>query len=60
VLRQPFGGMGKSVFGAGMKAGGPSYVAQLMDFTEVGAPAAGGLVLTSKTLAALCAGLKSR
>ncbi len=26
VLRQPFGGMGKSVFGAGMKAGGPNYV----------------------------------
>ena len=35
VLRQPFGGMGKSVFGAGMKAGGPNYVAQLMDFTDV-------------------------
>ena len=34
VLRQPFGGMGKSVFGAGMKAGGPNYVAQLMDFTD--------------------------
>ncbi|HEY4414642.1 MAG TPA: bifunctional proline dehydrogenase/L-glutamate gamma-semialdehyde dehydrogenase [Verrucomicrobiae bacterium] len=32
VLRQPFGGMGKSVFGAGMKAGGPNYVAQFMDF----------------------------
>jgi RHH-type proline utilization regulon transcriptional repressor/proline dehydrogenase/delta 1-pyrroline-5-carboxylate dehydrogenase len=35
VLRQPFGGMGKSVFGAGMKAGGPNYVAQFMDFTDV-------------------------
>lgn len=35
VLRQPFGGRGKSVFGAGMKAGGPNYAAQLMDFTEV-------------------------
>jgi RHH-type transcriptional regulator, proline utilization regulon repressor / proline dehydrogenase / delta 1-pyrroline-5-carboxylate dehydrogenase len=34
VLRQPFGGMGKSVFGAGMKAGGPNYVAQFMDFTD--------------------------
>jgi RHH-type proline utilization regulon transcriptional repressor/proline dehydrogenase/delta 1-pyrroline-5-carboxylate dehydrogenase len=32
VLRQPFGGMGKSAFGAGIKAGGPNYVAQLMDF----------------------------
>jgi RHH-type proline utilization regulon transcriptional repressor/proline dehydrogenase/delta 1-pyrroline-5-carboxylate dehydrogenase len=36
VLRQPFGGMGKSVFGPGMKAGGPNYVALLMDFEDVG------------------------
>ena len=35
VLRQPFGGMGKSAFGPGIKAGGPNYVAQLMDFAEV-------------------------
>jgi RHH-type proline utilization regulon transcriptional repressor/proline dehydrogenase/delta 1-pyrroline-5-carboxylate dehydrogenase len=34
VLRQPFGGMGKSVFGPGMKAGGPNYVALLMDFED--------------------------
>lgn len=34
VLRQPFGGMGKSAFGPGIKAGGPNYVAQLMDFTD--------------------------
>ena len=34
VERQPFGGMGKSAFGPGIKAGGPSYVAQLMDFTD--------------------------
>ena len=34
VLRQPFGGMGKSAFGPGIKAGGPNYVAQLMNFTE--------------------------
>jgi len=38
VLRQPFGGMGKSVFGAGMKAGGPNYVAQFMQFTESDEP----------------------
>jgi RHH-type proline utilization regulon transcriptional repressor/proline dehydrogenase/delta 1-pyrroline-5-carboxylate dehydrogenase len=38
VLRQPFGGMGKSAFGPGIKAGGPNYVAQFMDFT--GAPVA--------------------
>ena len=35
VLRQPFGGMGLSAFGPGIKAGGPSYVAQLMDFEEI-------------------------
>ncbi len=34
VLRQPFGGMGKSAFGPGAKAGGPNYVSMLMDFTE--------------------------
>lgn len=35
VLRQPFGGMGKSVFGPGIKAGGPNYVAQLMHFEDL-------------------------
>ena len=34
VLRQPFGGMGKSAFGPGFKAGGPNYVAQFMRFEE--------------------------
>jgi RHH-type proline utilization regulon transcriptional repressor/proline dehydrogenase/delta 1-pyrroline-5-carboxylate dehydrogenase len=34
VLRQPFGGMGRSCFGPGMKAGGPNYVAQFMRFTD--------------------------
>ena len=34
VLRQPFGGTGRSCFGAGMKAGGPNYVAQFMKFGE--------------------------
>jgi RHH-type proline utilization regulon transcriptional repressor/proline dehydrogenase/delta 1-pyrroline-5-carboxylate dehydrogenase len=38
VLRQPFGGMGKSAFGPGIKAGGPNYVAQLMRFDPSGAP----------------------
>lgn len=32
VLRQPFGGMGKSAFGPGIKAGGPNYVVPLMRF----------------------------
>ncbi len=36
VLRQPFGGMGKSAFGPGIKAGGPNYVAQLLDFQPSG------------------------
>jgi len=40
VLRQPFGGMGKSAFGPGIKAGGPNYVAQLMDFKDVDSSAA--------------------
>lgn len=34
VQRQPFGGLGKSAFGPGIKAGGPNYVAQLMHFSE--------------------------
>jgi len=38
VLRQPFGGMGKSSFGPGMKAGGPNYVAQFMNFADANTP----------------------
>ncbi len=38
VLRQPFGGMGKSAFGPGIKAGGPNYVTQLMRFQETAPP----------------------
>jgi RHH-type proline utilization regulon transcriptional repressor/proline dehydrogenase/delta 1-pyrroline-5-carboxylate dehydrogenase len=34
VLRQPFGGMGKSAFGPGIKAGGPNYVVPLMAFED--------------------------
>jgi RHH-type proline utilization regulon transcriptional repressor/proline dehydrogenase/delta 1-pyrroline-5-carboxylate dehydrogenase len=34
VLRQPFGGMGKSAFGPGIKAGGPNYVAQFMKIED--------------------------
>jgi RHH-type transcriptional regulator, proline utilization regulon repressor / proline dehydrogenase / delta 1-pyrroline-5-carboxylate dehydrogenase len=37
VLRQPFGGMGKSAFGPGIKAGGPNYVAPLMTFEDAAA-----------------------
>jgi len=39
VLRQPFGGLGKSAFGPGIKAGGPNYVVQLMDFEPADPPA---------------------
>ncbi|MET0287213.1 MAG: bifunctional proline dehydrogenase/L-glutamate gamma-semialdehyde dehydrogenase [Polyangiales bacterium] len=34
VRRQPFGGIGKSGFGPGAKAGGPNYVAQLCHLRE--------------------------
>ncbi|MEE9273907.1 MAG: bifunctional proline dehydrogenase/L-glutamate gamma-semialdehyde dehydrogenase [bacterium] len=43
VLRQPFGGMGKSAFGPGIKAGGPHYIAQLMDFEMTAGRRDGGL-----------------
>jgi RHH-type proline utilization regulon transcriptional repressor/proline dehydrogenase/delta 1-pyrroline-5-carboxylate dehydrogenase len=59
VLRQPFGGMGKSVFGPGMKAGGPNYVAQFMEFEDV-APAASMATPTRPEFAALCAALHAR
>lgn len=35
VLRQPFGGAGKSAFGPGIKAGGPNYVVPLMHFATL-------------------------
>ncbi len=41
TLRQPFGGMGKSALGAGIKAGSPKYVAQFMAYEESGLPAVG-------------------
>ena len=44
VLRQPFGGMGKSAVGPGIKAGGPNYVAQLMRFQTTGDPTRDGKI----------------
>jgi RHH-type proline utilization regulon transcriptional repressor/proline dehydrogenase/delta 1-pyrroline-5-carboxylate dehydrogenase len=41
TLRQPFGGMGKSALGPGLKAGSPDYVAQFMRFEEIALPQAG-------------------
>lgn len=41
VLRQPFGGWGRSAVGPAIKAGGPHYVAQFVDFEETAPPPAG-------------------
>lgn len=38
VLRQPFGGLGKSAIGSGRKAGVFNYITQFMDFEEVRTP----------------------
>ncbi len=43
VLRQPFGGMGKSALGAGIKVGGPNYVSQFMTFEETADPPIGAI-----------------
>ncbi len=40
VLRQPFGGMGKSAIGAGRKVGIHNYITQFVDFKEIGIPKA--------------------
>ncbi len=44
VIRQPFGGMGKSALGAGVKAGGPNYAAQFMAIEETGFPKENGAI----------------
>jgi len=59
VLRQPFGGHGKSSFGPGMKAGGPNYVAQFMDFTDASTPKTTSLP-EARTLAGICEGLRAK
>jgi len=59
VLRQPFGGFGKSAFGPGLKAGSPNYVAQLLSFTDAVPPQPDGLP-TRATLAELAGGLQAR
>jgi RHH-type proline utilization regulon transcriptional repressor/proline dehydrogenase/delta 1-pyrroline-5-carboxylate dehydrogenase len=58
VLRQPFGGFGKSSFGPGMKAGSPNYVAQFMGFTDAGAKPGG--TPTNPALGVLCESLRAR
>jgi RHH-type proline utilization regulon transcriptional repressor/proline dehydrogenase/delta 1-pyrroline-5-carboxylate dehydrogenase len=39
VLRQPFGGLGKSCIGPGLKAGSPNYLVPFLRFTEAEAKA---------------------
>ncbi|GIW99537.1 MAG: hypothetical protein KatS3mg111_2870 [Pirellulaceae bacterium] len=46
VLRQPFGGMGKSAFGPGIKAGGPNYVVPLLRVATPAAPAEKAIATT--------------
>jgi RHH-type proline utilization regulon transcriptional repressor/proline dehydrogenase/delta 1-pyrroline-5-carboxylate dehydrogenase len=58
VLRQPFGGMGKSAFGPGIKAGGPNYVAQLLDFEDLPKPDADRLP-ENPQMAAFCAAVRA-
>ncbi len=41
VLRQPFGGWGKSAVGPAIKAGGPNYVSQFVTVTETAPPPQG-------------------
>ncbi len=43
VLRQPFGGMGKSALGPGLKAGSLEYVTQFMSIEERGLPKTGAI-----------------
>ncbi len=52
VLRQPFGGMGKSAIGAGIKAGSPNYVSLFMDFEENNEPTTGVIKKETKALRA--------
>jgi RHH-type proline utilization regulon transcriptional repressor/proline dehydrogenase/delta 1-pyrroline-5-carboxylate dehydrogenase len=50
VLRQPFGGMGKSAIGPGLKAGGPDYVSQFMQWTETIPPQLGAIAAEHRLL----------
>ena len=50
VLRQPFGGMGKSALGAGIKAGGPHYVTQFLEAADAAAPSTGPLTRPHRLL----------
>jgi RHH-type proline utilization regulon transcriptional repressor/proline dehydrogenase/delta 1-pyrroline-5-carboxylate dehydrogenase len=58
VQRQPFGGMGKSAFGPGIKAGGPNYVAQLITFQATASPE-GSSSVANRVLAELVEALSA-
>ncbi|MCP4448572.1 MAG: aldehyde dehydrogenase family protein [Myxococcales bacterium] len=60
VLRQPFGGMGKSAFGPGIKAGGPNYVAQLMCFEDAAQVEAGDQSVSNPEVDRLRKGIVKR
>ncbi|MEM9186494.1 MAG: proline dehydrogenase family protein [Planctomycetota bacterium] len=65
VLRQPFGGIGKSSVGPGLKAGGPNYVAPFMRFSRTsdanaGPESVGFDDLEDRQLADLCRALTER
>ncbi|MDR1121889.1 MAG: bifunctional proline dehydrogenase/L-glutamate gamma-semialdehyde dehydrogenase [Dysgonamonadaceae bacterium] len=47
VRRQPFGGMKRSAFGGGIKAGGPNYVTCFVEFTENQIPQAKQIALSA-------------
>jgi len=49
VLRQPFGGMGKSAIGAGRKAGFYNYITQFVNFKEVSHPKVSKIYRTDLT-----------
>jgi len=53
VLRQPFGGMGRSSVGPGLKAGGPNYVAGFLDFRDAPVAAPPTRAIEDPGLAAL-------
>jgi RHH-type proline utilization regulon transcriptional repressor/proline dehydrogenase/delta 1-pyrroline-5-carboxylate dehydrogenase len=45
VMRQPFGGLGLSAVGPGIKAGGPNYVVPLMRIHSTGHPSGDGTII---------------
>ncbi|MDR2465947.1 MAG: proline dehydrogenase family protein [Prevotellaceae bacterium] len=50
VRRQPFGGMKRSAFGGGLKAGGPNYVSSFVEFAEKPVPAPAEVPLANDPL----------